>query len=388
MLEGGTLPGVFKVVNFGSRPAEAFAKLHDHQSEGPKMCGEFWNGWFDHWGEKHHHRDPLDAAKDLEVMLAANASVNFYMFHGGTNFGFMAGANHTDTEYQPDVTSYDYGAPLNEAGDPTPKFYACRNVIAKYVTLPPLTLPSSIPRKAFGEVSMTQCAPLFSNLDHLSKPIRLVSPTPMEQLGQSYGFILYRTTVKGPREKCQLVLQEVHDRALIFVNGKYHGVIDRNMKDSPIHLEFGRGEYQLDILVENMGRINYGPLLHDRKGITQGVRLGNQFLFDWIHYPLPLENLRKLCFDTSATPSVPSFYKGSFTVKTPADTFLALTGWTKGVAWINGFNLGRYWEELGPQRTLFVPAPKLRKGRNELVILELHDPGQRVALFRDTPDLG
>jgi beta-galactosidase len=388
MLQGGTLPDLFKVVNFGSKSKEGFAKLREHQPDGPIMCGEYWNGWFDHWGAPHHKRDSQDAANELDAMLAAGASVNLYMFHGGTNFGFMAGANQTPEAFQPDVTSYDYGAPLNECGDPTPKYFAFRDVIAKYAPVPEAPLPPPVPKRAYGSVVMTESAGLFDNLDRLSKPVRLAAPVPMEMLGQNYGFILYRTKVSGPREKGAVVLQEVHDRAQVFVDGVYKGVIDRDMKESPIQLELGAGEIQLDILVEGLARVNYGPQMHDRKGITHGIRYGYQFLYDWTHYPLPLTNLRKLRFATSAETAGPRFFRGTFKVDAPADTFLALPGWTKGVVWLNGFNLGRYWEPKGPQHTLYVPAPKLKKGRNELIILELHEAGARTVEFRNTPDLG
>ncbi len=388
MLTGGTLPDLFKVVNFGSRPEEAFRKLRAHQPKGPMMCGEFWNGWFDNWGKAHHTRDPQEAAQALDTMLAAGASVSLYMFHGGTNFGFMSGANHDGTTFMPDVTSYDYDSPLNEQGEPTPKYFAFRDVIRKYAPGPDIPLPAPAPRRAFGKVELQESAALLSSLDQLSKPIRSVIPLPMEALGQNYGFIHYRTTVQGPREKAPLELQGMHDRALIFMNGEYKGVLDRDMKESPLQLEFGPDRHQLDILVENMGRVNYGPWLHDRKGIGEGVRLGYQFLFEWSIFPLPLNNLRKIKFGVKSESAGPTFYRGTFKVDEPADTFLALPGWTKGVAWLNGFNLGRYWEEKGPQHTLFVPAPKLRKGLNELIVLELHTVRSRTAEFRDIPDIG
>ncbi|MEI7436939.1 MAG: glycoside hydrolase family 35 protein [bacterium] len=388
MLTGGTLPGLFKVVNFGSHSEEAFRKLREHQPDGPVMCGEFWNGWFDHWGNIHHKRDLQEVTQVLDTMLAAGASVSFYMFHGGTNFGFMAGANHDGTTYKSDVTSYDYGAPLGEAGDPTPKFFAFRDVIRKYAPVPDGPLPAQASRRAFGQVELTETARLLDNLERLSRQVRSAVPLTMEALGQDYGFIHYRTMVQGPREKMALELQGMHDRALVFVNGAYRGVIDRNDKESTVQLEFGPGQYQLEILVENMARINYGPLLHDRKGISDGVRLGNQFLFDWTIFPLTLKNLRKLKFTAASGNTGPLFYRGVFKVNEPADTFLALPGWTKGVVWLNGFNLGRYWEEKGPQHTLYVPAPKLRKGRNELIVLELHSTTARTVEFRDAPDLG
>lgn len=388
MLQGGTLPDLHKVVNFGSDPERNFRNLRRYQPTGPLMCGEFWNGWFDHWGETHHRRDAADAAACLDQMLASGASVNLYMFHGGSNFGFMNGANHTGTEYQPTINSYDFDAPLTECGDITPKYLAYREVIAKYHPLPDIALPPSVVKRAYGEVTLTETAPLLANLELLAKPVQRAAPVPMEMLDQNYGFIHYRTIIQGPRETNTLNLQEVHDRALVFLNGEYRGVIDRDGKEAAVQLAFGPGAHQLDILVENMGRVNYGTRLHDRKGITEGVRIGDHYLFDWTIFPLPLTNLRKLRFGPEATVTGPAFHRGIFRVDAPADTFLALPGWTKGVAWINGFNLGRYWEAKGPQRTLYVPAPKLRRGRNELIVLELHDPGPRKAQFRDTPDLG
>ncbi len=376
MLQGGTLPDIFKVVNFDNHPTEAFAKLREYQPNGPLMCGEFWCGWFDHWGEHHHTRPVDDVARDLDTMLAAGASVNFYMFHGGTNFGFMSGANHTATEYQPDVTSYDYDALLDEAGDPTPKYYVCREVIAKYEAVPALPSFPPVLKRAYGKVELLESAPLLANLGRLARPVDRPAPVPMETLGQNTGLILYRAMLQGPHEQQPLVLQDAHDRAQIFVDGVYQGLIDRNMpvEARSLPLAFGPGAHQIDILVECMGRVNYGPQLHDRKGITEGVRLANQFLYDWTIYPLPLTNLSRLCYGGAV--DGPAFHRGFFEVDDPADTWLALPGWTRGLAWINGFNLGWHWEEKGPQHTLYVPAPKLQRGRNELIVLELGKQGE------------
>ncbi len=349
------------------------------------MCAEFWDGWFDHWGEDHHARDPQETAQALDEVLAAGGSFNLYMFHGGTTFGFMSGANHAE-HYQPDVNSYDWDAPLSEAGDPTPKYYAIREVISRYAPLPDLPVPEPTAKANFGEVELTEQARLFDVVDEISHPVQRVSPEPMEMLGQSYGFILYRTMVTGPREEAPLVIQDVHDRALLFVDGEYRGVIDRHIPSS-LSLAFGPGDYQLDILVENMGRVNYGPFLADRKGITEGVRLERQFLYHWRIFPLPLNDLSGVDFAPGNSQQGPIFCRGVFEVESVADTFLALPGWTKGVCFLNGFNLGRYWE-VGPQRTLYVPAPLLRKGPNELIVFELHGMLRPVVELRDTPDLG
>ncbi|SEO35070.1 beta-galactosidase [Paenibacillus sp. OV219] len=391
LLQGGSVPGVLSTVNFGSDAASAFAKLKKYQSDGPLMCMEFWNGWFDHWGKAHHTRGALDAAGVLDVMLKAGASINFYMFHGGTNFCFYNGANCQEPDrYEPTVTSYDYDAMLNEAGDPTDKYYAAREVIARYMPVGELELPPAIPKQAYGRVELTEQAALFEQLPALSAPMQSVTPLPMERLGQQHGFILYSTRISGPRPAEQLYLHDVRDRALIFLNGEYQGSIERDPAPQSVRISVPEGGAKLDILVENMGRINYGPYLKDHKGITEGVRLGFQFLFDWTIRPLPLEDLSQLSFNSggdSADASGPKFYKGRLHVEgSPADTFLDMQGWTKGVVFLNGFNLGRYWNK-GPQRTLYVPAPLLREGDNELVIFELHGTEQGVVSFMDSPIL-
>jgi beta-galactosidase len=391
MLQYGTLPGVLKTANFGSGARQAFAKLREYQPDGPLMCGEFWNGWFDHWGEEHHRRPPQDAAAALDELLAAGASVSLYMFHGGTNFGFMNGANGQHGQYQPTVTSYDDDAPLDEAGDPTPKYFALREVIGRYAPLPAAPPPEPSPKMALGPVALTQAAPLLAQLDALSVPVRRPAPEPMEALGQAYGFILYSGSVSGPRAAAPLRLRELRDRALVFVDGALRGVLEREFPERTLSLEIPADGARLDILVENMGRINYGPDLLDRKGITEGVILGQQYLYGWTIRCLPLCDLSRLRFDevpSPAFPAFPAFWRGRFRVDgAVCDTFLALPGWRKGVAWLNGINLGRYWDR-GPQRTLYVPRPFLRAGDNELVVLELHGMQQPQVEFRDRPELG
>ncbi|WP_372009496.1 beta-galactosidase family protein [Paenibacillus chitinolyticus] len=392
MLQGGTLPDVLATVNFGSRSEESFAKFREYRPDEPLMCMEFWNGWFDHWMEEHHTRDGEDAARVLDDMLGAGASVNFYMFHGGTNFGFYSGANHIKT-YEPTVTSYDYDAPLTERGDLTAKYEAFRNVISKHEGEPECALPDPLPVKEYGEVEMTERADLFAQLGKLSQPVRRVTPEPMEKLGQNYGFILYSTHVTGPRRGQELHIQDVRDRALVFLDGSYIGAVER-WDVRPLKLDVPAGGARLDILVENMGRVNYGPLLRDHKGITEGVRIDNQFQYDWDIYPLPLNSMDGLEFGTATVAQhadtageKPAFYRGFFEAEEAADTFLRLEGWTKGVAYVNGFNLGRYWER-GPQKSLYVPGPLLRKGTNEIVLFELHGTEQLSVRLEDKPDLG
>lgn len=390
MLQGGMIDGVLATVNFGSKPTEAFHKLREYQADGPLMCMEFWNGWFDHWMESHQTRPHSEVAEALDEMLGAGASVNFYMFHGGTNFGFYNGANHIH-QYEPTTNSYDYDTLLNESGEPTPKFYAVREVLEKHVGLPALQLPEPIAKRAYGKVVMKLQASLFEQLDALSKPVMRACPEPMEKLGQSQGYILYSTFVRGPRAVAQLTLQEVRDRALVFVDGEHKGVIER-WAPRTLPVTVPEQGVRLDILVVNMGRINYGPYLRDPKGITEGVRLDNQFLYGWTIYPLPLSDLGGLVFtevqgEEKPANSQPVFYKGMLEIDQPADTFITLEGWTKGNVFVNGVHLGRYWE-VGPTKTLYIPAPLLRAGVNEFIVFELHGTAEAVVTLTDQADLG
>lgn len=389
MLQGGTLPEIFKTANFGSRGGEAFEKLREYEKEGPLMCMEFWNGWFDHWEEEHHTRDAEDAAKAFEEMMELGASVNFYMLHGGTNFGFYNGANFSD-KYEPTITSYDYDSLLTEDGEFTKKYYLVKDIISKYTNIPEVKLSTVIKKKAYGEVALNQTSRLFESLDNLSTPTVSAYPQSMEELGQNYGFILYRSTVKGPRKECALMLMDLHDRAQIFVNGEYKGTMYRNDEDKKLIVDFKDENNTLDILVENMGRINYGPYLKDIKGITEHVRLDYQFQYGWTMYPLPLNNIESLCYKEEQllqSENNPVFYKGDFNVDEVGDTFLLMEDWKKGVVFINGFNIGRYWEK-GPQKTLYVPGPLLKEGKNEVVILELHGAKSQSVKFIDKPMLG
>ena len=361
------------------------------------MVTEFWSGWFDYWGEEHRISNDGSpsiqrSVQTLEEILFARASVNFYMFHGGTNFGFMNGANLEPAGYRAEVTSYDYTAPLDECGDPSPRFTAYRDVLRRYVELPDYPTPQPSPKRAYGSVFMTESVPLFESLDVLSRKQTSLTPAPMEYFDQDYGLILYRTHCSGPRLDAALCLHEVHDRAQVFVNGHLVSILKRETGNETILIAVPPQGGTLDLLVENMGRVNFGPPLMDRKGILGGVSLDGQFLFNWDVYPLPLKDLSGLKFmknPSKARPNLeyPSFFRGELEVDVPADTFLSLPGWIKGVVWINGFNLGRYWNR-GPQKTLYIPGPLLRPGRNELVILELHGAENRVVELCDRPVLG
>lgn len=391
-LQGGTLPDIFKTVNFAFEAKEAFAKLREYQPEGPLMVMEFWSGWFDHWGEPHHisedGSDSIQRSLDtLDEILALGASVNFYMFHGGTNFGFMNGANADPTPYQADVTSYDYACPISECGDLAPRYAGYREVLKKYVEIPPIAHIQPVAKRAYGKIKLTESVGLLESLDGLSQPRLSANAHPMEMYDQDYGFILYRTQVTGPRMGV-LRVRGLHDRAQIFINGELVNVLDRESGNEYASIEVAN-DVQLDILVENMGRVNFDPALRDRKGITDGVTINNQYQFGWEVFPLPLNDLSQLKFSplNNLPQAQPAFYRGSFAIEDLADTFLALPGWTKGVVWLNGFNLGRFWER-GPQKTLYIPAPLLKRGQNELIVFELHGAQQPIVEFRDVPELG
>jgi beta-galactosidase len=389
-LQGGTLPGVLKTVNFAFDAQEAFARLREYQPEGPLMVTEFWSGWFDHWGEEHHISEGGDTSiqrslDTLDEILAAGASVNFYMFHGGTNFGFLNGANCYPSPYQADVTSYDYACPIGEDGDLLSRYEGYREVLKKYMELPSTAHLQPVKKCAYGVVEFTESAGLFESLEALSQAQTSVTTKPMEDLGQDYGFILYRTKVSGPRMGVLRVIG-LHDRAQLFLDGEILDVLDRESDNEYTAIDIEK-DTQLDILVENMGRINFGPSLLDRKGITGGVTINDQYQFGWEIYTLPLIDLNGLNFRPAQAGNFPAFFRAHFNLDNLADTFLALPGWTKGVAWINGFNLGRYWER-GPQKTLYVPAPLLQRGENELIVFELQGTSVLSAEFQDRPVLG
>lgn len=384
MLGFGTLPHILKTVNFGSNAQNQFAKLREYQPEGPLMCMEFWNGWFDHWGEDHHTRKPEDAAQALEEILEQDASVCFYMFHGGTNFGFMNGANCGE-KYQPTIGSYDDDAPVNEQGNITPKYQAFQDVLRRYTDVPDAPLPEVAPTMSIPSLELKESAGLLTSLDVLSTPIPSATPEPMERFDQNYGFIVYETHIPGP---CAgpLRIRELHDRGHVFVDGKQIAILEREHPVEPITLTVPGEGLKLTILVENMGRANYGNHLADRKGITDCVMLGQQILYGWTIYPLPLTDLSAIPFTSAETAATPGFFRGQFTVDTPEDTFLLPKGFTKGVAWINGFNLGRYWKR-GPQQTLYIPKPLLKLGDNELVLFELDDARSATVEFLANPIL-
>lgn len=389
MLSGGGLPDVFKVMNFGSRAKALLKKLDTYQKDMPYMCGEFWCGWFDHWGDRHHTRPTEQVTKEIKAFLDMDASFNMYMFHGGTNFGFTAGANY-GSRFEPTVTSYDYSAPLTEWGAYTPTYHAVRKLLCEKQGLEQGVLPPEPKLQYIGAVDLTESAGLFENLQNIAEARYSTTPESMEHFGQNFGYILYTTTIKGKYEALKLQVEGVHDNAYLFVDGKlkktYYRHENPNMENGDgftYALGSFRGEKKIDILVDAMGRVNYGKHLYDRKGISR-VMLGNQMVFDFTVHTIPMDHIEKVQYSTGKS-SYPCFFKGHFKAAADADCFVDTTGFQKGCVFVNGFNLGRYWAA-GPQVTLYVPKGIL-KAENEIVIFEQEGAVSNTVEITDTPKL-
>lgn len=369
MLNGGLTDGVFATANFGSDPEGNFEALDARRPNQPHFCMEYWCGWFDHWGEKPHKRDAEDIVAPLKRMRDRGEHFNIYMFHGGTNFGFMNGANYADT-YQPTVTSYDYGAFLTENGEYTEQYRLLKNELSRYREDPDLPC-KPIPLRSYGEIRLTESARLFDNLERISALTEDTVPRSFEELRHPYGFVLYRTKVAADTTVDRLNLNKVRDHVWVYADGKPLGIIDRmGISDDEIWLGGNENEVTLDLLAENLGRINYGPKLLDKKGIDFPVMIGQQQQFGYKMYPIDFERISELEFKEGAvSDGTPVFLYGELYADECADTFLDMSGFTKGCVFINGFNLGRYWN-IGPTLDLYIPAPLIKKGKNEIVVFE------------------
>lgn len=374
MLADGSLPELHATGSFGSHVPERLAALREHQPDGPLMCSEFWNGWFDSWGGHHHVTPAAAAAAGLEELLSAGASVNIYMFHGGTNFGLTSGANHKGT-YAPVTTSYDYDAPLDEAGNPTAKYWAFREVLARYAPVPAAVPPAARPAPEFS-VGASRSVPLWAVLDRLGTWRDCEEPVTADQLGQAQGLTLYQAAVDAPGEAV-LSVAGVRDRAQVFLNRQPVGVLARDHHDRFLPLPPGaRGT--LELLVEDQGRVNYGPRIGEPKGLIGPACLNGVPLRGWRVMPLPLDDLAAVTARLRELPATgerwvagPAFVRYTFDLAAPVDLFLGTAGLGgKGIAWLNGFCLGRYWSR-GPQQALYVPGPVTREDGNELIVLEL-----------------
>lgn len=363
----GYLPGTITTVN-GAVGEDIFTFIDRFQKGGPYFVAEFYPAWFDVWGKRHSTVDLRRPTDQLDYMLKNGVSVSIYMFHGGTNFAYTNGANNSNG-YEPQPTSYDYDAPLGEWGNATPKYWAMRDVIEKHSKKPLIPVPANNPCISIRGIKLSESMPLRTMLTggRLSD-----STLTMEQMGQDMGYIHYQTTIdRGGK----LTIRSLRDYAVVIVDGVQVGSLDRRHLQNSINIAPSTKPRKLEILVENVGRVNYGSeLLNNRKGITDRVDLDGRELRGWTITSLPLhrETFSKAKFSKTNSTGVGTFLKGTFNLDSLGDTFLDMRSFVKGAAWINGHSLGKYWN-VGPVRTLYVPAPWLKKGKNELIVF-LYEP--------------
>ncbi|MCG8451434.1 MAG: beta-galactosidase [Pirellulales bacterium] len=376
-LRDGYRKDLFPVVNFGSNPQSGFEALRKILPQGPLMCGEYYSGWFDTWGNPHHTGNTERYLADLEYMLREGASFSIYMAHGGTSFGLWAGA---DRPFKPDTSCYDYDAPISEAGWVTEKFIRTRELMARYLlpgeSLPGLPAPN--PVITIDKFELTNWAGLYHNLPN---PLVDEQPGSYEKYDVARGCILYRTTLPaGPA--AELSAKAVHDVAWASVGGTQIGVFDRRRRRYELKIPARSEPQQLDILVYALGRVNFGKEVHDRKGIHAPVKLeapgrSSRKIEDWQIFKFPMNDamLAGLNFTRSSGPSDvgPAFYQGVFQVEHRGDTFLDVSNWGKGIVWVNGRCLGRYWN-IGPTQTMYLPGVWLKEGENEVIVLDLIGP--------------
>ncbi|WP_120522977.1 glycoside hydrolase family 35 protein [Arthrobacter celericrescens] len=387
-LDGGAVDGTWATATLGSRGDEAVATWQRRRPGEPFFNVEFWGGWFDHWGEEHHVRDAAEAASEVRKILDLDGSVCIYMAHGGSNFGLGSGANHDGTRIQPTVTSYDSDAPIAENGALTGKFHALRTEFfrAQGITELPVLAPELLAEAPVLPAATLPLGPapeLRELLRSSASPVRSVKPLSFEELGLDAGLVLYSAEAVLPGRpdaptESKLKITGLHDRAHVWVDGAFAGILDDVTSAEGLTVTGTGVPAKLDILVENLGRINYGPLTGQGKGILGGVLVNQRYTFHWSQVPVALSEWAEAELDR--LPGV------DFEVAEPADTYIALPDSGKGFLWINGFLLGRYWET-GPQRTVYVPAPLVRAGNNTVKVLELDKPGTVVEL-RESAELG
>jgi len=368
MLEAGNIDGAIIGLDSGSNQGD-FDQAKKRNPNVPAFSSETYPGWLTHWGEKWQRPDTTGLLSEVKFLLENNKSFNFYVIHGGTNWGFYAGANNGGKGgFEPDVTSYDYDAPVNEQGQPTPKYFALRNLISKY-TGKLSDLPKPVPSMEIPEIKMS----LFSTVwDNLPKPVNSVQPKPMEAYDQYEGFLVYKTKLIGHKSG-KLTITDLRDYATVFLNGKFIGKLDRREAEKTIDIpKSDVKDPILEIFVEAMGHINFAQTLIDRKGITDRVTLNGMTLMNWEVFNLPFDtkyinNLKPANADNNRRGF---FFKGEFKLDEVYDTFIDMSNYTKGVVYVNGHNLGRFWD-IGPQKRLYCPAPWLKKGNNEIVVFDL-----------------
>ncbi|NDV68130.1 beta-galactosidase [Dysgonomonas sp. 25] len=377
--ENNALEDLVWTINFGTGANidDQFSRLQELRPNTPLMCSEFWSGWFDHWGAKHETRSAEALVGGMKEMLDRNISFSLYMTHGGTSFGHWGGANFPN--FSPTCTSYDYDAPIGESGNITPKYHEVRNLLKNYLpegqTLP--EIPDSIPTIAIPAFELTEIAPLFDNLPDAKESETIQS---MEFFDQGWGSILYRTKLEASDEEQTLIITEAHDWTQVFLNGERIATLSRLKGEGTVKLPPVKDGAQLDILVEAMGRMNFGKGIYDWKGITEKVEVQTRTetteLKNWQVYNIPVDYEFAKNKQYKREPNIakfPAYYRGTFTLDKVGDTFFDMTNWSKGLVWVNGYAIGRFWE-IGPQQTLYMPGCWLKKGENEIIILDMISP--------------
>lgn len=389
LFEGGVIDGALPTAN-GEDDVENLRNTVNqyHGGVGPYMVAEFYPGWLDHWNEPFVKRTAERMVKQTKKYLDAGVSFNYYMVHGGTNFGFTAGANYNnERNIQPDITSYDYDAPISEAGWATPKYQALRELIKKYVKYDVPSVPERLPVISVPSIKLTNTVGLFDMLES-AEPVESDTLLTFEDMNQGYGYMLYRRHFNQPISGMMRV-PGIADFATVYVNGEKVGELNRMTgKDSmQIKVPFNA---TLDILVENMGRINFGTRINaNRKGIILPITInGHKITGDWQTYGVPMDVMPVM--PKMRSPYVkgqPTLYFGSFELDKVGDTFFDMEKWGKGIVFVNGVNLGRYWK-IGPQQTLYLPGCFLHKGQNTVVVFEqLNDEKKTELVGVETPVL-
>ena len=377
-LRAGTLieDDVFVTGNFGSKAKENFAQMQEffdeHGKKWPLMCMEFWDGWFNRWKEPVVTRDPEELAEAVHEVLQ-QGSINLYMFHGGTNFGFMNGCSARGNIDLPQVTSYDYEALLDEQGNPTPKYFAIQQMLKKYYPEYPQMEPLVKESFELKNIPLSEKVSLFETLEDVAQPIESLYPMKMEELGQNVGYLLYRTEAEWDADEERIRVIDARDRMQLFV--------DEELVVNQYQMEIGedifvprqkQSTHQIDILIENMGRVNYGHKLlaeSQHKGIRTGVCKDLHFMLHWKQYPLELKNPEKIDFTKEWHENQPAFYAFDVELKALKDTYLELTHFGKGIVFVNGVNIGRFWD-VGPTLSLYIPHGLLTIGKNRIIIFE------------------
>jgi len=392
-LRCGVVAEVYPTIDFGpGYNMSIFEVQRLFAPQGPLMNSEYYPGWLDYWGQPHSRTNISRVVTTWEAMLAVNASVNMYMAHGGTSFGLKAGADY-DTSYTPQPTSYDYDAPISEAGDLTPKYWAIRETNGKFVSLPSTPEPRNTTKAGYGLVELSWYQDLNQALKYHPSWVETDQPLSFEELGYDQGLVVYTTQINhNTTDPTLLSVHGINDRGYVFIDDMRVGILDRMANITQLPLS-ARKDQNLTIIVESMGRIDFGPLMKDSKGLKAPVKLGTHQLGGWKQ--APLRNLYPNAGEGGMTgQGAMQWFSGSFNITgTPCDTFLRTDGWGKGMAWVNGFMLGRYWPRMGPQLTLYVPHGVLQEGSNNVTLLELQEAPCRAAggscnvEFIDTPTI-